>query len=139
LLPGARPKLTWVDRALIAYPLAMGVGLLLYNVGANLLEAFGGAVVTSLLSFWTLGLATALGGYGYKSYYSYQVKKQTYNLRLTRSLYFLTLDSNNGVLMRLLDEAEEQECREVFLGYFCLWQKAPPQGWTAEQLDDFVE
>ena len=41
--------------------------------------------------------------------------------------------------MRLLDEAEEQQCRETYLAYFCLWRFAPPQGWTAEQLDDYVE
>src|SRR5437868_3174186 len=54
----------------------------------------------------------------------------------TRSLYFQTLDSNAGVLMRLLDEAEEQECRETLLAYFCLWKYAPAQGWTAAHLDD---
>jgi hypothetical protein len=54
-------------------------------------------------------------------------------------LYFLGLDSNAGVLTRLLDEAEEQECRETYLAYYFLWRHAPPQGWTAEQLDDYVE
>jgi hypothetical protein len=38
-----------------------------------------------------------------------------------------------------LDEAEEQQCRETYLAYFCLWRFAPPQGWTSEQLDDYVE
>ncbi len=84
-------------------------------------------------------MAGALGGYGYKSYHSYQVKKQDYSLRLTKSLYFKSLDNNTGVLMRLLDEAEEQECRETFLAYFFLWKYAPPEGWRAEQLDDYVE
>jgi len=53
------------------------------------------------------------GGYGYKSYHSHTVKKTRYSLQLTKSLYFQTLDSNAGVLFRLLDEAEEQECREA--------------------------
>jgi hypothetical protein len=91
---------------------------------------------TALLS-WSAALA--VGGYGYKSYFSWQIKKQDYNFRLTRSLYYQTLDSNTGVLNRLLDEAEEQECRETYLAYFCLLKHAPPQGWTAEQLDDYVE
>jgi hypothetical protein len=142
LLPGAKVKLSKLDRSLIAYPLIAGVGLLAWNIVQNIrgkdtvltevLGALGGALVS-----WSA--VAAFGGYGYKSYYSYQVKKQDYNFRLTKSLYYQTLDSNTGVLMRVLDEAEEQECRETYLAYFCLWKYAPPGGWTAEQLDDYVE
>ena len=135
LLPGVRVRFSRLDQALIIYPLAAGIGLTLYNIGASIMEsslAAAGSLVT-----W--GLAGAIGGYGYKSYHSYQVKKQDYSLKLTKSLYYKSLDNNTGVLMRLLDEAEEQECRETFLAYFCLWKYAPPEGWTAEQLDDYVE
>jgi hypothetical protein len=149
LLPTARVRLSRVDRALIIYPLAAGVALMAYNIIHNiLLEEPGKAataagltaligIVYAKLATWTL--AGAFGGYGYKSYYGYQVKKQDYSLRLTRSLYYQSLDNNSGVLMRLLDEAEEQECRETYLAYFCLWKFAPPEGWTAPQLDDYVE
>ena len=135
LLPGARVRFSRLDQALIIYPLAAGIGLTLYNIGASIMQS-SLAAVGSLL---TWGLAAAIGGYGYKSYHSYQVKKQDYSLRLTKSLYYKGLDNNTGVLMRLLDEAEEQECRETFLAYFCLWKYAPAEGWTAEQLDDYVE
>jgi len=135
LLPGARVRFSRLDQALIIYPLAAGIGLTLYNIGASIKES-SLAAAGSLL---TWGLAGAVGGYGYKSYHSYQVKKQDYSLKLTKSLYYKSLDNNTGVLMRLLDEAEEQECRETFLAYFCLWKYAPPEGWTAEQLDDYVE
>jgi hypothetical protein len=135
LLPGARVRLTRLDQALIIYPLAAGIGLTLYNIGASIMESS----LAALGSLLTWGLAGAIGGYGYKSYHSYQVKKQDYSLKLTKSLYYKSLDSNTGVLMRLLDEAEEQECRETYLAYFCLWKYAPPEGWTAEQLDDYVE
>jgi hypothetical protein len=43
------------------------------------------------------------------------------------------------VLFHLLDEAEEQECREALLAYYCLWRYAPPEGWTMSDLDDYVE
>jgi hypothetical protein len=135
LLPGARVRFTRLDQAMIIYPLAAGIGLTLYNIGASILQS-SFAALGSLLSW---GLAGAIGGYGYKSYHSYQVKKQDYSLRLTKNLYYKNLDNNSGVLMRLLDEAEEQECRETFLAYFCLWKFAPPEGWSAEQLDDYVE
>jgi hypothetical protein len=135
LLPGSRVKLSLLEWLLIAFPLASGLGLILYKVGYSFWESGAGGLAG--VAVWSL--AGALGGYGYKSYHGYQVKKQTYSLRLTRSLYFLSLDNNTGVLMRLFDEAEEQECRETYLAYFCLWKYAPPEGWTAEQLDDYVE
>ncbi len=43
------------------------------------------------------------------------------------------------MLYRILDEAEEQETREVLLAYFYLWRYAGAAGWTAKELDDFVE
>lgn len=138
LLPGARVRLSRLDQGLIAYPLIAGVGLLIYNIVDSIFIK-GAAVGVSLGSIASWSVAAALGGYGYKSYHSYQVKKQDYSLKLTKSLYYKSLDNNTGVLMRLLDEAEEQECRETFLAYFCLWKYAPEQGWTAEQLDDAIE
>jgi hypothetical protein len=136
LLPGARVRLSRLDKALIIYPLLTGVGLMVWNIFKDV-GSSGQEKAGAVLTLW--GIAGLLGGYGYKSYHSYQVKKQNYTLRLTKSLYYQSLDNNTGVLMRVLDEAEEQECRETFLAYFCLWKYAPPEGWTAEQLDDYVE
>ena len=117
-----------------------GVGLLLYKIFGDIWEAIqGNETARAGMKGLMWGLAVGLAGYGYKSFHSYQVKKQDYHLRLTKSLYYRSLDNNTGVLMRLLDEAEEQECRETFLAYFCLWKYAPPEGWTPEQLDDYVE
>jgi hypothetical protein len=139
LLPGAKVRLSRLDKALIVYPLITGLGLLGLKIGHDIWEAFQGSAGEGKLTALVWALAGGLAGYGYKSYYSYSVKKQNYNLRLTKSLYYRGLDNNKGVLMRLLDEAEEQECRETFLAYYCLWRFAPPQGWTSEQLDDYVE
>ncbi len=143
LLPGARVRMTGLDKAMISYPLVAGISIMLWEIGSQVIPNIGkaglGALASGVGAAATWGVAAALGGYGYKTYYSYQVKKQQHSLKLTKSLYFKSLDSNTGVLMRLLDEAEEQECRESFLAYFCLWKYAPLEGWTAEQLDDFVE
>jgi hypothetical protein len=78
-------------------------------------------------------------GYGYRTWYGFQVSKQTYSLQLTQSLYYQNLDNNGGVVYRLLDEAEEQETRETLLAYFYLWRYAGDRGWTAAELDDYVE
>jgi hypothetical protein len=95
------------------------------------------AASTSLGILW--GPFLLLGGYAYKQYAGYQVTKQTYSKMLTESLYFQNLDNNLGVVTQVLDEAEEQECRETLLAYFYLWKYAPTEGWSREQLDDYVE
>jgi hypothetical protein len=60
-------------------------------------------------------------------------------LQLTQSLYYQNLDNNGGVLYRLLDDAEEQEVREMMLSYFFLWRYAGDRGWTPEELDAYIE
>jgi hypothetical protein len=85
------------------------------------------------------GPLALIAGYGYKTWYSFQVAKQTYSLQLTQSLYYQNLDNNGGVVFRLLDEAEEQEIREVLMAYFYLWRYAGDRGWTEKELDDYIE
>ena len=65
--------------------------------------------------------------------------KDKYQLNLTRSLYYQNLDNNAGVLFRILDEAEEQECREVILAYALLRRRAGEIGWTEDELDAATE
>jgi hypothetical protein len=136
LLPGARVRLSRLDRGKIGLPLLSGLSLAVWNLlqdMAALLERWA----TSPNAMWALAAGGI--GYGYKSFYGYQQTKQRYHLTLTRSLYFQNLDSNAGVLMRLLDEAEEQESRLAILAYWCLWRYAGPEGWTAADLDASVE
>jgi hypothetical protein len=141
LLPGARARLSKLDQGMIIYPMITGVGMMAYSIVQDIrdVETAVSTMMGKAGALLTWGAAAVLGGYGYKSYYSWQVKKQSYSYQLTRSLYYQTLDSNMGVLNRILDEAEEQECRETFLAYFCLLKHAPAEGWTAPMLDDFVE
>jgi hypothetical protein len=136
LLPGARVRLSRLDRGKIGLPLLSGLSLALWNMLqdlAALLESWA----ASPNAMWALAAGGV--GYGYKSFYGYQQTKQRYHLTLTQSLYFQNLDSNAGVLMRLLDEAEEQESRLAILAYWCLWRYAGPEGWTAADLDAAVE
>jgi len=140
VLPGTRPKLSKFDRAMIAYPLVTFGGLITYKyvneiffdntmpIPEMMKKAAGGVALLALF-----------GGYAYRSYFSWSVKKTNYTLQLTKSLYFQTLDSNAGVLHRLLDEAEEQEVREALLAYYYLWRHAPSEGWSEKRLDDYIE
>jgi hypothetical protein len=43
------------------------------------------------------------------------------------------------VLLRLTDEAEEQEFHEAVMAYFLLWRDAGSAGWTEQELDRAAE
>ncbi len=137
LLPGARMETPKFQRLKMGGSLLSGLAFLLWKIWAELLELVDKFVLGQGGLIWAP--IAALFGYGYKQYYGYSTMRQTYHLLLAESLYYQNLDNNAGVLTRLLDEAEEQECREVLLGYYFLWRYAPPQGWLAEQLDDYIE
>jgi hypothetical protein len=133
LLPGARVRFSGWDRVKVAFTVASGLGLAAWNVVR---------ARTSLPPFALLGLDIALlgligGTLGYlvKSYLAFQQTKQRLHLSLTQILFYQNLDTNSGVLYRLLDEAEDQECREVLLAYYFLWRHAGEGGWTAAELD----
>lgn len=138
LLPGTRIKMPLMDRFKLGGSVSSSVGYVGWKLSAVSLSGFSGALMAG--SFLTLYTPIALVlGYGYKTWYSFQVSKQTYSLQLTQSLYYQNLDNNGGVVFRLLDDAEEQETRETLLAYFYLWRYAGDRGWTAEELDNYVE
>lgn len=136
LFPGTQARMSLTDRVKITLPTVTGLGMTGWKLA-------GGAVTlaTSAVSNTAaiLGLAGGTIGYGIRSFYGYLNTKKKYQLTLAESLYFQNLDNNAGVLFRLLDEAEEQECREAILAYYFLWREAGDQGWTAEELDDRIE
>ncbi len=148
LLPGARVCLSKVDRGRIGVPLLTGAGMVAYRVfgsawkvilnwGDDALNVVLGTASGNPWLVWIV--ASGALGYGYQSYYGYQQLKQRYHLSLTESLYYQNLDSNAGVLTRVLDEAEEQQSGEAMLAYYFLWRYAGEQGWTAASLDDYIE
>lgn len=132
LLPGAKVKITRLDQGKIWLPTISGVGM----TAVKLL----GAPALLFTNVWALlGVIGGTIGYGAKSFFGHQRAKDKHNYRLTRSLFYQNLDNNAGVLFRLIDEAEEQECREAMLAYYFLWRRAPPEGWPLETLDQHVE
>jgi len=135
LLPGTRVNMSLLDRLKLGFSLSTGIGMTGYKMAGPLLGLFAGATSTTAL----LGIAGGAVGYSVRSFYGYLQTKQKYMLTLAQSLYFLNLDNNAGVFFRLLDEAEEQECRETLLSYYMLARHAPPEGWTVEELDEATE
>jgi hypothetical protein len=138
LLPGTTLKMPKLERLKLGGSLTSSVGYVGWKLSALSLTGLSGALMAG--SFLTLYTPVALVlGYGYKTWYSFQVSKQTYSLQLTQSLYYQNLDNNGGVVYRLLDDAEEQETRETLLAYFYLWRYAGDRGWTAAELGGYVE
>lgn len=129
LLPGTEVKMSLFDRARILLPSLSGV-------------AFGVAKLALALTLTPIMVWGVVGGtlgYSARTIYGYLNTRQKYQLNLTQSLYFQNLDNNAGAIHRLLDEAEEQENREIVLAYFFLWREAPTEGWNAGELDRAIE
>src|SRR5262249_31535740 len=141
LLPGARVRMSYFDRSRVGLPLLSGLALTLWRVMQDVIGAIWQFVHDFLFfkpaALWAL--ATGAFGYGFKSYYGYYQTKQRYILSLLQLLYFQNLDTNAGVLYRLLDEAEEQDCREAVLAYYYLLRYAGTEGWTRGELEKYVE
>jgi hypothetical protein len=140
ILPGTTIQMPSSQRSKFGATLLGTIAYAVYKVWFDLI-GFAAALGKGLMFAGQAAVMpiAILGGYGYKQYAGYQVTRQTYAKMLTESLYYQTLDNNAGVLTHILDEAEEQECREAILAYYCLLRFAPEQGWTPEQLDDYVE
>lgn len=136
LLPGSKVRMSLVDRAKIIMPTLTGVGMMIWKIINGALMVAAAGVSSGLM---LLGMLGGTLGYGAKSVFGYLRTKEKYQHSLTKSLYFQNLDNNAGVLCRLLDEAEEQENREALLAYYFLWQLAPAQGWSSEELDRQIE
>jgi hypothetical protein len=145
ILPGTKMQMPTTQIGKLGVSAAGTIGYGVYSLFGKLVVAIKAVIIGattfafSSLEFALLAPFGVLGGYAWKQYAGYQVTKQTYAKMLTESLYYQNLDNNAGVMTQILDEAEEQECRETILAYFYLWKYAPREGWTSEQLDDYVE
>jgi hypothetical protein len=145
ILPGTKMQMPSLQRYKLGGSAVGTLGYGVYSLFGKLVVAVNAIIAGattfafSAFEFALLAPFGVLGGYAWKQYAGYQVTRQTYAKMLTESLYYQNLDNNAGVLTQILDEAEEQECRETILAYFYLWKYAPPEGWTSGQLDDYVE
>jgi hypothetical protein len=149
LFPNIRVGMRVLDKLMMGVPALVSGGLVFTTkMGATLL------LLGSLFGFWLgvssepvqldraaalvlLAGAGALGGYLWKQYANFRNRKLKYTQALTQNLYFKLLDNNAGALFRILDDAEESECKESLLAYYFLL--AGPGPMTAVELDQAVE
>ncbi len=79
----------------------------------------------------------ALGAYLWKQISNFRNRKLRFMQTLTQNLYFKNLDNNAGVFFRLINDAEEEECKEAILAYYFLL--ISNNALTKTELDNMIE
>ena len=149
LFPNTCIRMRTIDKLIIGVPAVIsGAVVLTTKLGASLV------LLGSLFGFWfglhsqpvelnktalmaLLAGMVALGGYLWKQFNNFKNRKLRFMQSLTQNLYFKNLDNNSGVFHRLVNDAEEEECKEATLAYYFLLTN--PQGLTKPQLDKMIE
>lgn len=138
MLPGTQVRLNWLDRGMIGIPTLWGIFMMSSKLVKSIwVLAFLGTlkILSSTLLFFAIVIATAF--YGIKSFFSYSSAKRRYLLDVTRNLYYQNLDNNLGALLRIEEEAEQQEVCEAIMAYFVLKSQATPL--SSQSLDEIAE
>ena len=121
MLPGSQVRLNWTDTGRIGIPTLWGMIML----ASKLVKSFWLIALLSvfkILSSFVLIAAIVVASlvYGVKTIFSYSTTKRRYQLSVTRNLYYQNLDNNLGALLRIIEEAEQQEVCEAMIAYFVL-------------------
>ncbi|TDY55948.1 uncharacterized protein DUF3754 [Aminivibrio pyruvatiphilus] len=152
LFPDVTIRMTLVDKGLILLPLIGG----LFSVVNRVIPALVviGTVIAALALgrtinwsdfkdklFPILAAFSVVGMITFKVFAKYKNTKEKHQARLMKTLYFHNLDNNAGVFDFLVNEAEEEECKETILAYYFLLaeRNASGQPFTLEELDDRIE
>ncbi len=115
---------------------ASGIAILKTLSGSSLVSSAGSIVsflATSLLSLALLLPLFLL--YMLKSAFGFINRRTSYLQQYSSSLYFQTLASNRAAISLLVSLAEDQEVKEIVLGYFAASKFAT---WTPEKPIDLV-
>ena len=149
LFPNTQVGMRLRDKLLIGIPALVSGGIVLTTkLGATLV------LLGSLFGYWLgshnqpvnldKGALIALGagmgavlGYLWKQFSSYKNRKLRFSQSLIQNLYFKLLDTNAGVFYRLINDAEESECKETLLAYYFLLTSKEPI--STEALDATIE
>jgi len=141
LFPNTRLKMRLIDKLWIGVPAVVGgvplaaklapalfaIGILLGLRRGNV--DYGAAIAT-------LGGLIGLGIFVFRQWDKFKSRKLLFLKLLSENLYFRNIDNNEGVLTRLIDEAEEEEHKEALLAYHFLHTEP---GLTVKLLDERIE
>lgn len=139
MLPGTQVRMSWLDTGRIGLPTLWG-GLLLASKLARSVWLLAMLGAIKFFSSFLLVIAIVIASlfYGFKSALSYATTKRRYQLNVARNLYYQNLDNNLGALLRLVEEAEQQESCEAILAYYVLLS-ASTHHLSTDQIDQAAE
>ncbi len=128
ILPYVRIRMRLLDHMKIGSSVAGGVATASWK-----------AFTAAILSRWVflLLLFSFMGAFT-RGVFSFFSSKTRYMQALTASLYFQNMANNSGALAHLVDSAEAEECKELWLAYFILYVERD-RDFTERQLDQRVE
>jgi len=139
MLPGSQVKMNWMDTGKIGVPTLWGLMMLASKLAKSIwLLAILGAVKFFSSFLFIIAIVIASLFYGIKSVFSYTTTKQRYQLSVARNLYYQNLDNNLGALLRLIEEAKQQESCEAILAYYVL-SNSKSVHLAVEQIDEQAE
>ncbi|MCP4604263.1 MAG: DUF3754 domain-containing protein [Proteobacteria bacterium] len=157
LFPNIKISMTWKDRFLFAIP-ALGAGIsvifkalpnILLIAGVILSFVLGPSVakrlgvnqndVDNILPILAalLSIVITLGSVAFRQYTVYKNKRLEFLKTVADTLFFRNLGSNTSVFHVVIDDAEEEECKEIILVYYHLVTHNGPL--TPKQLDIKIE
>lgn len=149
LFPNTEVRMKTIDKVMIGVPAVAGtIAMIVTKLAGTLLLVF------VLIAFWLglspdpgeipqkalVGLVVGIGtlaGYLWRQFGKFKNRKISFMKALTDNLYFKNLDNNSGVFHRLIDAAEEEECKESLLAYHALL--LADGGRTEQELDQEIE
>ena len=157
LFPNVEVSMNWKDRLLLVIP-ALGAAIplilkvlpslgllvaaiLLVTMGPEITDRFGfksdGSTSIYPLLVAVLSIGAALGGFAARQYTKYKSKRLMFMKKVTDTLFFKNLVTNQGVLYSLTDAAEEELCKEAILVYYHLLTAS--ESLDRKQLDQQIE
>lgn len=157
LFPNIKTSMTWRDRLMLLVPaIGAAVPVILRTIPNLLLLIAAIAIALNaqpVLEFMnieaeqardimpvlvaTLTLVIALGGFAAKQYSQYKSKQIKFQKDVADTLFFKNLATNASVFQRLVDLAEEEECKEIILVYYHLLTS--PEPLSPKALDAKIE
>lgn len=149
LFPNSRVGMRIMDKLLFGIPAAITGSIMVLTRLSTTVFVLG-----SIFAFW-LGLSSkpvewnrttlvvifagllTLGTYLWRQFNAFRNRKLRFLQTLIKHLYFKNLDNNTGVIHRIADDAEEEECKEALLAYYFLLTAEQPL--TMPQLAEEIE
>jgi hypothetical protein len=137
IFPNPKPEMKFIHKMQIFLPLLAGLGVLIQK---TMIEPFfnpGSNPFQDGLSYPLIALLIVLGGYVLRTFLGYKNVVQSFLGEIAKSLYFKDKGNNQGVFTMLIDNAEEQECKEAMMAYYFLLSSNKKM--SEETLDKVIE